>query len=84
MLAKAAARRSERMALIMTRLHELSDDVYLSTEETAAVVNRSTNTLKWWRCYSPDHPLRWRKRGSRVEYRVGDVREYLRAENQAA
>jgi len=87
MLAKTAARRaerrSERLAVVMTRLSDLGEDVVLTTEEVAAVVGRSVHTVRSWR-YMADHPLRWRKRGNLIEYRVGDVRKYLHGEDQVA
>lgn len=78
----AADKASMRDLLLLTRLDALSDDVLLSPEEAAAILNRSKFTLRHWRMKVANHPLRWLKYGRRIRYRVADVRAFARGEAQ--
>lgn len=54
----------------------LGDEVELTERQTADWLQVAPPTLVLWR-EDPDHPLRWRKVGKFVRYRVGEIRAYL-------
>jgi hypothetical protein len=70
---------AERVRLLLTEFDRLDDSLELNTAEVAVVVNRSVSTLKLW-ARSPNHAIKWRRRGKQKATTVACVRKFLQAE----
>lgn len=61
----------------INELLRLDDDALLDTRDAASVVGLAYNTLNWYRQHSPERGPRFRRLGSAIRYRMGDLRAFV-------
>lgn len=61
----------------LAELHSLPDDALVTTNEAAAFLRISTNSLRWYRAQACEFAPPFTRIGQKViRYRVGDLRAY--------
>jgi Helix-turn-helix domain len=72
----------DRRALLLERLG-IVEAVTVGTDEAAAIVDRSKETLRRWAC-SEDPPVKPRRVGRRLRWLVADLQRYVNGEQPSS
>lgn len=73
-----------RTAREVNELHQLDDDAYVDTNEAAAILTLTYESLRWYRSRRPNASPKFYTVGGRsVRYRMGDLRAFLKGDPKA-
>lgn len=73
-----------RTARELNELHQLNDDAYVDTNEAAAILTLTYESLRWYRSRRPQASPKFCTIGGRsVRYRMGDLRAFLKGDPNA-
>jgi hypothetical protein len=67
----------------INELLKLDDEALVDTREAAAIVGLQYHTLNWYRQHALERSPKFRRIGTAIRYRVGDLRAYRNGDPSA-